>query len=47
MLIQNHPLFPSVGATALESKNEFDTMMFAQEFLEATKYAYGKGMLDI
>jgi uncharacterized protein len=38
------PIFPSVGATALESKNEFDTMMFAQEFLEATKYAYGKGM---
>jgi len=26
------------------NKNEFDTMMFAQEFLEATKYAYGKGM---
>ena len=22
------PIFPSVGATALESKNEFDTMMF-------------------
>lgn len=38
------PIFPSVGSKALESENEFDTMMFAQEFLEATKYAYNKGV---
>lgn len=38
------PIFPSVGAVASESENEFDTMMFAQEFLKATEYAYKKGV---
>ncbi len=38
------PIFPSVGEKALESENKFDTMMFAQEFLKATEYAYNKGM---
>lgn len=38
------PIFPSVGKTVLEGENKFDTMTFAQEFLEATKYAYDKGM---
>lgn len=38
------PIFPSVGKTVLEGENEFDAMMFANEFLKATKYAYSKGM---
>lgn len=36
------PIFPSVGETSL--RTEFDTMMFAQEFLQATQYAYNKGV---
>jgi radical SAM domain protein len=36
------PIFPSVGKTVLECENDFDTMMFAHEFLEATKYANSK-----
>lgn len=38
------PIFPSVGKNVLEGENEFDTMLFAQEFLKATEYAYNKGM---
>jgi len=38
------PIFPSVGKTVLEGENEFDTMMFAQEFLKATEYAYKRGV---
>lgn len=38
------PIFPSVGSKALINENEFDTMMFAREFLKATEYAYGKGV---
>lgn len=38
------PIFPSVGKTVLEGENEFDTMMFAKEFLKATEYAHRKGM---
>lgn len=38
------PIFPSVGETVLECENEFDTMIFAHEFLKATEYAYSKGM---
>lgn len=38
------PIFPSVGEKALVNENKFDTMLFAQEFLKATKYAYNKGM---
>lgn len=36
------PIFPSVGKVPLTNKNEFDTMMFAKEFLKATEYAYSK-----
>lgn len=38
------PIFPSVGDTVSESENEFDTMLFAREFLDATEYAYSKGV---
>lgn len=38
------PIFPSVGATSTAGADEFDTMMFAKEFLKATEYAYSKGM---
>lgn len=38
------PIFPSVGKTVLEGENEFDTMMFAKEFLKASEYAYKKGV---
>lgn len=33
------PIFPSVGKEALCKENDFDTMLFAEEFLKATKYA--------
>lgn len=36
------PIFPSVGETACESNSDFDMMLFAKEFLEATRYAYSK-----
>lgn len=38
------PIFPSVGETVLTTENDFDTMLFAEEFLKATKYAHDKGM---
>lgn len=38
------PIFPSVGATASVEKNNFNTMVFAEEFLKATKYAHKKGV---
>lgn len=38
------PIFPSVGKTALENNNEFNVMLFAEEFLKAAEYAYSKGV---
>lgn len=38
------PIFPSVGKSPLENENAFDTMLFAEKFLEAVEYAYKKGV---
>lgn len=38
------PIFPSVGESAYKSTNNFDTMLFAKEFLVAARYAHDKGM---
>lgn len=41
------PIFPSVGEKSLNEmneKNDFDSMLFAKEFLSATKYAHDKGI---
>lgn len=38
------PIFPSVGDKPLLNVNDFDTMLFAKEFLEVARYAYEKGV---
>lgn len=38
------PIFPSVGDTAQNEENSFDTMLFARQFLTASQYAYEKGV---
>lgn len=38
------PIFPSVGKTVSTVDNKLDMMLFAKEFLEATKYANSKGV---
>jgi len=38
------PIFPSVGNDVFHVENNFDTMLFAKEFLKATEYAHQKGV---
>ena len=38
------PIFPPVSKSSITNKNDFNTMNFAEKFLEATQYAYEKNL---